>query len=93
MGSFGDWRQCYWCWRWAWDPYVPDFMPGPDGAQHHGPLCDSCKDLWIDGRRLPWKPTAVNRAAEVVGAALGPKLRASAVHFLVAEFLEPWDKP
>ena len=59
---------------------------------HHGPLCDSCMDLWMDGRRPPWKPTAVNRAAEVVGLALGRKIHKLAVHE-VATFLEPSDKP
>ena len=92
MGIMG-WARCYWCWRWEYNPACPDFQEGPEGEQHHGPLCDTCLDLWMGRRRPPWKPTAVNRAAEVVGAALGPKLRASAVYFIVAEFLEPWDKP
>ena len=38
MGAFGTWVECYWCERWAWDPYIIDCIGRP--------LCDDCVDHW-----------------------------------------------
>ena len=100
MGILGP-VQCYWCWEWVNNPACPYFEEGwAQGEpawlgrlQVQRPLCARCHSLWMKRRRPPWKPTAVNRAAMVVGAALGTKIHAWTVQFTVATFLEPWDKP
>ena len=49
MGSLG-WCQCYWCWRWEYNMYIPDGVGGP--------LCGDCLDLV----EPPWVPNNRQRA-------------------------------
>ena len=57
MGSLG-WAQCYWCWRWNYNMYIPD----PIGR----PLCHYCFDRFLDGLEPPWQPDARARLRMVL---------------------------
>ena len=97
MGSLG-WARCYWCWRWEWNPYIPDFIPGPEpDGDHGGPLCDACMDRWIEGSGPPWQPTAVGRQANRAMLALRPGFPhgevGREVFLLNGQFLKPPDQP
>ena len=51
MGSLG-WAQCWWCWCWEENMYIPDGM---------GPLCGGCIERLIDGGAPPWYPNHSQR--------------------------------
>ena len=48
MGSLG-WEQCYWCWKWEDDMYIPDGV--------NSPLCGDCLLL----NEPPWWPNHMER--------------------------------
>ena len=75
MGSLG-WAQCYWCWRWEYAMYIPDWVGRP--------LCMWCGDREMDGYRPPWQPDARARLQLVLQSRL-PGRAAE----LVAEFARP----
>ena len=65
MGSLG-WASCYWCWRWEYNPYIPDGLPGP--------LCASCLWRFCENQRPPWQPDALARCERNLTAVLRPLL-------------------
>ena len=44
VGDGLGWEQCYWCWRWEWNMYIPYGV--------NQPLCNRCLDL----DEPPWYP-------------------------------------
>ena len=51
MGSLG-WAQCWWCWRWEENMYIPDHMEA---------MCGWCIDRLLDGGAPPWYPNHSQR--------------------------------
>ena len=72
MGSLG-WAQCYWCWKWRYNMYIPDWMAEP--------LCGDCIDRMLANLGPPWWPDSRTRVELVVTK----RLPASAAR-LIAEF-------
>ena len=57
MGTL-EWVRCYWCNRWAYGPYVVDWI----GA----PLCDRCYDWHVENDGGPYEPSALTRCTTSV---------------------------
>ena len=76
MGSLG-WAQCYWCWRWEYDMYIPDWVGRP--------LCVRCGDRDDEGERPPWQPDARARLQLVL-----EKMLPGRAAELVADFARPY---
>ena len=62
MGSLG-WARCYWCWRWQYNMYIPDWTGYP--------LCGRCMDL----EEPPLYPNERQRAENKTSRLLNRQLR------------------
>ena len=86
MGSFGTWVpvQCYWCERWAWDPYIIDWIGHP--------LCDDCMD-WHEVFGVPPRPNAADHRTNVLVALIRPLNGDPDLARRIAEFLTDVYRP
>ncbi len=86
LGSFGSdsWHECYWCGWWQQgNIYSIDWIGKP--------LCDSCFDWHTEFDGGPYRPHALDRAAQSMSVIFHrlPK----GVTITIAEYLHAWHEP
>ena len=84
MGSFACYVECYWCERWAWDPYIIDCI----GRS----LCDACADHW-EWFGVPPRPNAVDHRTNMLMVLARPLSGDRDLARRIAEFLTDEYRP
>ena len=76
---------------------IPDFVFDAFDPDHGGPLCFRCHRRLRSGQRPPWQPDAIGRAARDLAStgwsSLDGQTLPDSVISIIAQFLEPHDKP
>ena len=73
------WFQCFWCWKWEVNMFVPNPVAGP--------LCEQCMDRFLDGDGPPWSPNNLQRCEEWLRRMVLPGLPRETMIPVLASFL------